>query len=153
MFRAQFESLEAPANQITLFQVEGAVNEHDEDDGAVGNRDAAFACVVQAMSPDSESAEANRRWVRSAWESLKRFSTGGNYVNFQTADESAERVTDTYRTNLERLARIKATYGPDNLFRVNRKHHSGQLAVSATARLSARAVHGRARTRSGLTLG
>jgi hypothetical protein len=71
VFRAQFEGLEAPANQIMLFQLEGALNEHDEDDGAVGNRDAAFACVVQAMSQERAAAEANREWVRSAWESLR----------------------------------------------------------------------------------
>ena len=61
--------------------------------GAVGNRDAAFACVVQSMwTPDSPAGEANRDWVRTAWEALKPFSTGGNYVNFQTDDEPEERT-------------------------------------------------------------
>ena len=48
-YHAQFEGLTAPANQIVLFHVDGALAEHAEDDGAVGNRDAAFACVVQSM--------------------------------------------------------------------------------------------------------
>jgi hypothetical protein len=48
------------------------------------------------------------------------FSTGGNYVNFQTVDEGDERIAGTYRTNLERLGRVKAAHDPDNLFRVNR---------------------------------
>ncbi len=60
-YHAQFEGLTAPANQIVLFHVEGALAEHPEDDGAVGNRDAAFACVVQSMwAPDSPAGEANR---------------------------------------------------------------------------------------------
>jgi len=120
-YHAQFEGLEAPANQIVLFQVGGALNEHAEDDGAVGNRDAAYACVVQAMSaPDSPARDANRAWVRNAWEALKPYSTGGNYVNFQTDDEPTERTAESYRGNLDRLRSVKARYDPDNLFRVNR---------------------------------
>jgi len=121
VYRAQFDGMQAPANQIVLFHLDGALREHDEDDGAVGNRDAAYACVIQSMYPaGSPAADHNKAWARSAWQALKRFSTGGNYINFQTADEDSQRVAEMYRTNLERLARIKAKYDPDNLFRVNR---------------------------------
>jgi FAD/FMN-containing dehydrogenase len=120
-YNEQFEGLSAPANQIVLFQVGGALNERPEDDGAVGNRDAAFACVIQSMwAPDSGAGEANRQWVRSAWTALKAYSTGGNYVNFQTADEADERTVESYRGNYERLSSVKARYDPTNLFRVNR---------------------------------
>jgi FAD/FMN-containing dehydrogenase len=120
-YHAQFVDQKAPANQIVLFQVDGALNEHPEDDGAMGNRDATFACVIQSMwTPDSPAAEANKVWVRSAWTALKQFSTGGNYVNFQTDDEPAERTAASYRDNLWRLAEVKAKYDPTNLFRVNR---------------------------------
>jgi FAD/FMN-containing dehydrogenase len=120
-YHAQFVDLKAPANQITLFQLAGALSELPEDDGAVGNRDAAFACVAQAMwAADSPAAEANRAWVRNAWTALKRFSTGGNYVNFQTDDEPQERTAESYRDNFRRLREVKAKYDPTNLFRVNR---------------------------------
>jgi FAD/FMN-containing dehydrogenase len=71
-------------------------------------------------APDSGAGDSNREWVRSAWKALKRYSTGGNYVNFQTADESDARTVESYRQNYERLASIKARYDPTNLFRVNR---------------------------------
>jgi FAD/FMN-containing dehydrogenase len=120
-YNAQFVDLEAPANQIVLFQMGGALNEHPEDDGAVGNREAAFACVIQSMwGPDSGAGDANRDWVRGAWQALKPYSTGGNYVNFQTEDEADERTAESYRENYERLETIKAKYDPSNLFRVNR---------------------------------
>jgi len=120
-YHAQFADLKAPANQITLFHMGGALSEHDEDDGAVGNRDAAFACVIQAMwLPDSPAADANREWVRNAWNAIKPFSTGGNYVNFQTEDENDDRTAQSYRDNLARLSQVKAKYDPTNLFRVNR---------------------------------
>jgi FAD/FMN-containing dehydrogenase len=120
-YNAQFVEQKAPANQIVLFQVDGALNEHAEDDGAVGNRDAAFACVIQSMwSPDSTAGDANREWVRTAWQQIRPFSTGGNYVNFQTADEADERTRESYRDNYRRLAEVKASYDPANLFHVNR---------------------------------
>ena len=120
-YHAQFVNQKAPANQIVLFQVDGALNEHPEDDGAMGNRDAGFAFVVQSMwTPDSSAADANREWVRNAWSALKRFSTGGNYVNFQTDDEPEERTAESYRDNLGRLREVKDRYDPTNLFRVNR---------------------------------
>jgi FAD/FMN-containing dehydrogenase len=71
-------------------------------------------------APDAPAADANRDWVRGAWQAMKPFSTGGNYVNFQTADEPDERTGESYRGNLERLQAAKAVYDPDNLFRVNR---------------------------------
>ncbi len=120
-YQAQFVGSKAPANQIVLFHIAGALNEHDEDDGAIGNREAAFACVIQSMwRPDDSSGEANRAWVRKAWEELKPFSTGGNYINFQTEDESDDRTAESYRDNFRRLAAVKAKYDPSNLFRVNR---------------------------------
>jgi FAD/FMN-containing dehydrogenase len=121
-YRAQVEGLEAPANQIVLFHIEGALKEHPEDDGAVGNRDAAYACVIQAMSPvgDIDASARNRDWVRAAWRAMKPFSTGGNYINFQTEDEGEERAGEAYRGNMDRLRRVKAEYDPENVFRVNR---------------------------------
>jgi FAD/FMN-containing dehydrogenase len=124
-YQAQFVGLEAPANQMVLFQVDGAIGEHPEDDGAIGNRDAAFACVIQSMwPPDAPSADANRAWVRRAWEAVRPYSTGGNYVNFQTADETDERTAESYRSNIERLKAVKARYDPSNLLRVNRNIRS-----------------------------
>lgn len=119
-FRAQFDGLSAPANQIVLFHLEGALAEFDEDDGSVGNRDAAYACVIQSMYPADGPAEANRDWVRSAWTTLKQHSTGGNYINFQTDDEPDDRTAESYRDNMDRLRRVKSAYDPENLFRVNR---------------------------------
>ena len=124
-YNQQFVDLKAPANQMVLFQVDGALSEHAEDDGAMGNREAAFACVIQAMwAPDSPAGDSNRDWVRNAWQAVKPFSTGGNYVNFQTADEPDERTEESYRGNFQRLQAAKARYDPDNLFRVNRNIRS-----------------------------
>jgi hypothetical protein len=94
--------------------------EFAEDDGAVGNRDAEYACVIASLTPPDGPLAANKEWVRSAWTALKKHSTGGNYINFQTADEDEGRVAESYRASLAELARVKAKWDPDNLFRVNR---------------------------------
>lgn len=51
-------------------------------------------------------------------EALHPHSAGGAYVNMMM-DEGQERVRASYRDNYDRLAWIKATYDPDNVFRVN----------------------------------
>ena len=113
-YNAQFEGLTAPANQVVLFHLEGALSEHGEDDGAVGNRDAAFACVAQSMwVPDSPAGDANRSWVRSAWEALRPFSTGGNYVNFQTDDEPDERTRAVVQVQLRPARQRQGQVRPD----------------------------------------
>jgi hypothetical protein len=43
---------------------------------------------------------------------------GGAYVNMMM-DEGQERVRASYRDHYDRLAEIKATYDPENVFRVN----------------------------------
>jgi FAD/FMN-containing dehydrogenase len=120
-YKNQFVDNTSPANQVVLFHLAGELNDHLEDDGAIGNREAAYACVIQAMWPeDSPSADAYREWVRSAWEALKPYSTGGNYVNFQTEEEADDRTLESYRGNYQRLESVKERYDPSNLFRVNR---------------------------------
>jgi FAD/FMN-containing dehydrogenase len=120
-YKAQFVDNTSPANQIVLFHLAGAVNDRPEDDGAMGNREAAYACVIQSMWPEGDpSGDAYRDWVRNAWNALRPYSTGGNYVNFQTEDEADERTVESYRDNYERLEAVKASYDPSNLFRVNR---------------------------------
>ena len=110
-----------PEGEIGVLQLGGALNEHDEDDGAVGNRDARYALGVKAMwNPAEPDGHRFPEWVRDGWERLRPFSTGRTYINFQTADEDDNRIRATYGANFDRLLEVKQTYDPDNLFRSNR---------------------------------
>jgi FAD/FMN-containing dehydrogenase len=51
---------------------------------------------------------------------MKRFSTGGTYVNFLTEEETGDRVAAAYGDNWKRLAEIKGAWDPDNVFRMNK---------------------------------
>lgn len=81
-------------------------------------RDARWAQVIVGVDPDPANAELIRDWTVSYWEALHPYSMGGAYVNFMM-DEGQDRVRATYGANYERLAVIKATYDPENLFHVN----------------------------------
>ena len=110
-----------PGGDIGVLHLDGALNEHDEDDGAVGNREARYVFGVKGMwEPGEPNADGFRQWVRDTWERLRPFSTGRTYINFQSADEGDERVRASYGANFDRLAAIKQTYDPDNVFRSNR---------------------------------
>ena len=120
-FREQAAAIESPMSQMVLFQLGGAVGDVAPGTTAFGNRDAAYVLnAAGAWPPDTPDATRLREWVRTAWEAIRPYSTGGNYVNFQTADEDEGRTKEAYRDTLDRLASVKAAYDPDNLFRVNR---------------------------------
>ncbi|WP_224269370.1 FAD-binding oxidoreductase [Haloprofundus salinisoli] len=110
-----------PGAQLVVAHIGGSLNDRDADDGAVGNRDARFVYGAAGMwPPDEPNEEQFKRWVRGAWQRLRPFSTGGNYVNFQTADDGDERIRATYGDNFDRLVEVKTTYDPENVFRSNR---------------------------------
>jgi FAD/FMN-containing dehydrogenase len=110
----------SPLSQSVIFHLAGALNDHEDDDGAVGNRDAHYIGGFNATWPPGAPADPHVAWARDGWERIRPYSTGGNYVNFQLAEDDSTRTAAAYGTNYQRLQRAKATYDPDNLFRVNR---------------------------------
>ena len=124
--RDLFDSCPIPEHiEIGVLQLGGAVTERAWDDGAVGNRDANYVFGVKGhWSPDEPPTDADRRWIREAGDRLRAFSTGSNYINFQSADEDDARVQATYGGNFDRLLEIKKRFDPENLFRANRNIRS-----------------------------
>jgi FAD binding domain/Berberine and berberine like len=110
-----------PLAQIGVLHPGGALNEHDPDDGAVGNRDARYVVgLLGAWAPDEPQADAYRDWIRAGWERVRPFGTGGNYVNFQTADEGEDRIRASYGANYDRVMAVKRAYDRDDVFRWTR---------------------------------
>jgi UDP-N-acetylenolpyruvoylglucosamine reductase len=101
-----------------LYPIDGAVHDVDSADTAWSYRDSQWASVFAGVDPDPANATAIRDWTVDYFDALHPHSAGGAYVNMMM-DEGQERVRASYRGNYDRLARIKATYDPENLFRVN----------------------------------
>ncbi|HEX3207182.1 MAG TPA: FAD-binding oxidoreductase [Propionibacteriaceae bacterium] len=119
-FRSSALPVTSPLSQSVIFHLAGALNDHEDDDGAVGNRDAHYIGGFNATWPPGAPADPHVAWARDGWERIRPFSTGGNYVNFQLAEDDSTRTATAYGKNYQRLQRVKADYDPDNLFRVNR---------------------------------
>ena len=109
-----------PTTQSTmhLYPVDGAAARVANDATAWAYRDARYAEVIVGVDPDPANAAKITRWTMDYFDALHPYSMGGAYVNFMM-DEGQERVEATYRGNYDRLAQIKRTYDPQNLFHVN----------------------------------
>lgn len=112
--------VQSPHSAVILFPTDGAVQRLSEDHSAVGNRNARVVLNVAASWERREDDAANIEWARAAWRDMRRFSTGGTYINFQTEDEGDERVRNAYGANYDRLVRVKTKWDPTNFFRVNK---------------------------------
>ncbi|HTF08061.1 MAG TPA: FAD-binding oxidoreductase [Asanoa sp.] len=110
-----------PDAELGVLHLAGAINDRAPDDGAVGNRDARYVVGANGMwAPGDPDTDMYQAWIREAWRQIEPFTTGGSYINFQTADEAEERIHATYGANLDRLVEAKTAYDPDNVFRCNR---------------------------------
>jgi FAD/FMN-containing dehydrogenase len=101
-----------------LYPIDGAAHDIAPSDTAWSYRDARWATVYAGVDPDPANVDVIRKWSIDYFEALHPYSAGGAYVNMMM-DEGQERVRASYRDNYDRLARVKATYDPDNLFHVN----------------------------------
>ena len=95
-FRDSALRVTCPLSDSIVIHLAGALNERADDDGAVGNRDARYMTAFAGQWPPGAPADEHVAWVREAWKSVQPHSTGGNYLNFQTADEDEQRVRATY---------------------------------------------------------
>src|SRR6187397_1880725 len=95
----------AMTSTMHIYPINGACHRVAPDATAFAYRDANFATVIAGMWPDAKDDEANTAWVREYYEATSPLSEEGGYIN--------------YKGNYDRLAGIKRTYDPANLFRHN----------------------------------
>jgi hypothetical protein len=110
-----------------MYPINGAAHDVGPADTAFSYRDANFAEVIFGVDPDPANASAVRDWCVGYYDDTHEFSAGGAYVNFMM-EEGQERVQATYRGNYDRLARIKAQYDPNNVFRINQNIQPAKAA-------------------------
>ena len=112
------ERLPSPHSTMHLYPIDGAAHRMSRGDTAWSFRDANFAEVIVGVDPDPANNPRLIAWARDYWSSLHPLSAGGGYVNMMM-DEGEDNVKAAYRDHYPRLAAIKKTVDPENLFRVN----------------------------------
>jgi hypothetical protein len=116
-----------PLSFAPIFPLRGRYREIPDEATAFGSSRSArwaMSMIGQSMPAEGDDAfDADRAWVRGFWEAMRSFApNGATYVNFESeADES--RVRDSYgEAKHRRLAELKATWDPDNVF-----HHNANI--------------------------
>jgi FAD/FMN-containing dehydrogenase len=98
----------------------GAIGRVAAEDTAFGDRSSEWMLSIDATWDDPADDERNISWTRAFWEDAAQFSQGKTYFNFPgLLEEGDAAVRTSYGDNHDRLARIKAAYDPQNVFRLN----------------------------------
>ena len=115
------ERLADPDVQMAVVQLRplgGAIARVPSDATAYAHRTVPLMFNVAAVVGDPDQVEAQRGWVDALAAQLSK-GTPGAYVGFSTRDD-ADQVHRIYPdATYDRLAAIKRTYDPDNVFRRN----------------------------------
>jgi FAD/FMN-containing dehydrogenase len=115
---AQAGSATSPLSQIIVGALGGAVADVAEGATALGGRSSPwlYHCYGVWLEGDDERHIA---WVRKTEERLRPYVTGKISINF-VSDAGEERVRSAFgREVYERLAALKRSYDPHNVFRLN----------------------------------
>ncbi|HEX5578531.1 MAG TPA: FAD-binding oxidoreductase [Candidatus Limnocylindria bacterium] len=114
----------SPRSYAAIFHMGGAVGRVPRDATAFSGRDVGHNMSIDGVwlaDEAEEHAEPERRWVRRFAEALEPHRAGSVYVNFLDADDGSRRVREAYgEATYPRLARIKASYDPANVFHHNK---------------------------------
>ena len=118
----------SPRSYAAMFHLKGAVSRVAEGVTAFGNRQASHAITLDAVwRPGEEFGNRDTAWTRAFFAALDQFRQGV-YVNFLGGDEGPGRVREAYGDSVyDRLADVKATYDPDNVF-----HHNQNVRPRST---------------------
>jgi FAD/FMN-containing dehydrogenase len=114
----QIETSSAPMAATQIRVLGGAMARVPADATAFAHRNGRIMANVAAMYTQPEERPERAAWVRGLADALRQGHDGA-YVGF-LADEGEERVRAAYPgSTWVRLASVKASYDPDNLFRLN----------------------------------
>jgi hypothetical protein len=90
-----------------------------EGNNAFSFKNAEFTINVVGKWTDEKDDPKNIEWVRSTWNTLKKYSIGGGYVNYE-GDVSQESFKYSYDNDTYlKLKEIKRKYDPENFFHNN----------------------------------
>jgi FAD/FMN-containing dehydrogenase len=127
-------SLRSPISQVELLGLGGAIARVGQQATAFPFRQARWLINIPATWRDAADDAREIAWARATYTAVKPFLTDGTYVNFMGDDED-EGSAGAYGHTMERLQQVKATYDPDNVFRLNQNIPPVTAAAQVQRRL------------------
>jgi hypothetical protein len=103
---------------VGLQRLHGAAGRIAPDATAFPHRADQYDLVILAQWMNPHESSRNIAWARALFDAMSPHLEEAVYVNNLGA-EGPERVRDAYGPNYERLATVKRTYDPSNVFRLN----------------------------------
>jgi len=111
-----------PSNEtlVIVRHLGGAMSRVGDEETAFGDRSSEWMLSIDSTWHDAADDELNVAYTRAFWDASLAFSDGKTYFNFPgLLEEGDAAVRASYGRNHNRLAQIKATYDPENRFRLN----------------------------------
>jgi Berberine and berberine like len=118
---------------IFTHEFRGAASRVPMEATAFGLRRNHVLIEILASFPDRSDRLEERRhqhWVRDTWRSFDAIAIPGGYPNLLGVGET-NRATQSFGSNVERLAAIKQVYDPNNVFCSAIPLPAGRRAVAA----------------------
>jgi FAD/FMN-containing dehydrogenase len=110
--------MRSPLSSFYFQHLGGAISRPGADTAAFGHRSAGFDFAILTVWEDAAEDAEHMTWARDFFTAMQPYATGV-YVN-NLGTEGADRVRAAYAAQTyERLATLKDTYDPRNVFRLN----------------------------------
>ncbi|HSM09667.1 MAG TPA: FAD-binding oxidoreductase [Gemmatimonadota bacterium] len=110
----------SPNSSIFLEWLGGAIRRVDRDATAYPHRERRMCLTAVPKWANPEDDAEMIGWATRLFDALRPHAAPGRYVNYlDDRDAARVAVRNAYGSHYERLARIKARWDPDNLFRAN----------------------------------
>ncbi len=108
----------SPLSAVIVEYYGGAAGRVANDATAFPHRDLPWDVVIVGQWTDPAETPRHREWARATDEALRPFSGGAHLLGALDV-EPEDVINSAFGRNLPRLATVKRTYDPTNLFRVN----------------------------------
>jgi FAD/FMN-containing dehydrogenase len=106
------------ASGVGLQQLHGVASRIAPSATAFAHRAEHYDFLILSQWSDAADSDRNVEWTRALFQAMQPHLEASVYVN-NLGDEGAARIKAAYGDNYDRLAALKETYDPDNLFRAN----------------------------------
>jgi hypothetical protein len=116
----QFAGVPSPLTVVVVDHLGGAISRVGPEETAFPHRAWAYDFLISSAWADPADAERNIGWTRAFYAAMAPHRAPAIYGNYMDlGDESERRAGEVYGQHAARLAALKATYDPTNLFRLN----------------------------------